>query len=293
MDRYICIHGHFYQPPRENPWLEAIELQDSAYPYHDWNERITAECYAPNTASRILNPDRIGGVRDFESDEMFASMRQDIEDIFHKNNIQDLIHAIDKHFLTHRYSLWHLFRDEQRAILDEIFNDTSKEIELSFRQIYERYLPVLQALGERNIHFPRYFYPVIEFILNMDMQRALEDDAIDFELLDRHITELKRWQMQGDRVMQGFIAGRRINEYMTEWQEKYDETTVLEQTIHLLKVAEELSLELNIWKAQNIYFSVGRKVMATMQQKKNEGDAAASTWFELFDQLGHLLKVRI
>ena len=55
MERYICIHGHFYQPPRENPWLEEIELQDSAYPYHDWNERVTAECYAPNTASRILD----------------------------------------------------------------------------------------------------------------------------------------------------------------------------------------------------------------------------------------------
>jgi alpha-amylase/alpha-mannosidase (GH57 family) len=58
MDRYICIHGHFYQPPRENPWLEAIELQDSAYPYHDWNERITAECYAVNAVSRILDADR-------------------------------------------------------------------------------------------------------------------------------------------------------------------------------------------------------------------------------------------
>ena len=55
MERYICIHGHFYQPPRENPWLEDIELQDSAYPYHDWNERINAECYAPNTVSRILD----------------------------------------------------------------------------------------------------------------------------------------------------------------------------------------------------------------------------------------------
>ena len=54
-DRYVCIHAHFYQPPRENPWLEAIEIQDSAYPYHDWNERVTAECYAPNAASRILD----------------------------------------------------------------------------------------------------------------------------------------------------------------------------------------------------------------------------------------------
>jgi alpha-amylase/alpha-mannosidase (GH57 family) len=55
MKRYICIHGHFYQPPRENPWLEAIELQDSAHPYHDWNEKVAVECYAPNAISRILD----------------------------------------------------------------------------------------------------------------------------------------------------------------------------------------------------------------------------------------------
>ena len=55
MKKYICIHGHFYQPPRENAWLEVIEVQDSAHPYHDWNERVSAECYAPNAASRILN----------------------------------------------------------------------------------------------------------------------------------------------------------------------------------------------------------------------------------------------
>jgi alpha-amylase/alpha-mannosidase (GH57 family) len=54
-DRYVCIHGHFYQPPRENPWLETVEIQDSAAPYHDWNDRITSECYAPNGASRITD----------------------------------------------------------------------------------------------------------------------------------------------------------------------------------------------------------------------------------------------
>src|SRR5204862_6734893 len=55
--RYVCIHGHFYQPPRENPWLEAIERQESAAPYHDWNERIAAECYAPNARCRLLDAD--------------------------------------------------------------------------------------------------------------------------------------------------------------------------------------------------------------------------------------------
>ena len=55
MEKYVCIHGHFYQPPRENPWLEAIEIQDTAHPYHDWNKKITAECYATNARSRILD----------------------------------------------------------------------------------------------------------------------------------------------------------------------------------------------------------------------------------------------
>jgi alpha-amylase/alpha-mannosidase (GH57 family) len=53
--RFVCIHGHFYQPPRENPWLEVVEIQDTAAPFHDWNERICAECYATNGAARIVN----------------------------------------------------------------------------------------------------------------------------------------------------------------------------------------------------------------------------------------------
>jgi len=56
--KFICVHGHFYQPPRENAWLEKVEYQDSADPFHDWNERITHECYGPNGSSRILNEDR-------------------------------------------------------------------------------------------------------------------------------------------------------------------------------------------------------------------------------------------
>lgn len=53
--KYLCIHGHFYQPPRENAWLDMIEQQDSAAPFHDWNERICAECYGPNALARLLD----------------------------------------------------------------------------------------------------------------------------------------------------------------------------------------------------------------------------------------------
>ncbi|MFL5452174.1 MAG: DUF3536 domain-containing protein [Myxococcales bacterium] len=60
--RFVCLHGHFYQPPRENPWLEEVEVQDSAAPFHDWNSRIAAECYGPNGAARLK--DGAGRIRD-------------------------------------------------------------------------------------------------------------------------------------------------------------------------------------------------------------------------------------
>ncbi len=65
---YVTIHGHFYQPPRENPYLDTIERQPSAYPFQNWNERIHQECYRPNAFSRIFNPqgEVIGIVNNFE-----------------------------------------------------------------------------------------------------------------------------------------------------------------------------------------------------------------------------------
>ena len=55
MRHFVCIHGHFYQPPRENPWTGVIERQPSAGETHDWNVRIARECYIPNGRARVVN----------------------------------------------------------------------------------------------------------------------------------------------------------------------------------------------------------------------------------------------
>ncbi len=90
--RAVAIHGHFYQPPRENPWLEAVEVQDSAAPYHDWNERVTAECYAPNTAARRVDRQNriLGVVNNFEKisfnvgPTLFAWLERHSPDVYAK-----------------------------------------------------------------------------------------------------------------------------------------------------------------------------------------------------------------
>ena len=54
--RSVIIHGHYYQPPREDPWLEEVEAEPTARPYHDWNERIEQDCYRAVAAARIPGP---------------------------------------------------------------------------------------------------------------------------------------------------------------------------------------------------------------------------------------------
>lgn len=65
-ERFLCIHGHFYQPPRENPWTGRIEEQKGAHPYHDWNEKINTESYTPNTAARILIGENVTTVNNYQ-----------------------------------------------------------------------------------------------------------------------------------------------------------------------------------------------------------------------------------
>lgn len=71
MSVYLTIHCHFYQPPRENPWIEAIEKQDSADPFHDWNARIDSECYTPNGWARVL--DSKGRIEDIVNNYRYIS----------------------------------------------------------------------------------------------------------------------------------------------------------------------------------------------------------------------------
>src|SRR5574344_6521 len=103
-EKFLTIHGHFYQPPRENPWLEAIELQDSALPFHDWNERVCKECYNPNSVSRIVdNRNRILDIVNNYSSMSFnfgptlLSWMEDYSPLAYERIIKADIESVDAH----------------------------------------------------------------------------------------------------------------------------------------------------------------------------------------------------
>jgi len=72
--RSVVVHGHFYQPPRENPWTGVVDREPSAAPFHDWNQRIESECYAPMASARVLGPD--GSIQ--HRDNLYAAVSFDV-----------------------------------------------------------------------------------------------------------------------------------------------------------------------------------------------------------------------
>ncbi|MBF0488637.1 MAG: DUF3536 domain-containing protein, partial [Nitrospirae bacterium] len=198
MEKYICIHGHFYQPPRENPWLEEVEYQDSAGGYHDWNERITAECYAPNAASKILD---------------------------HEGRVSDIINNYSKISFNFGPTLlsWLLRHnpDVYRAILDadklsiERFSGHGSAI----AQVYNH---MIMPLANRNDKITQVIWGIRDFQARFGRRPEgiwLAETAVDLETLD---------VLADNGILFTILAPRQASRVKTSGHSTPDEGAVLE-----------------------------------------------------------------
>ncbi len=234
----------------------------------------------------------VGGVREYMGDDPFSLMRQEIQDAFRKSDVPEVIRLMDKHFETHNYSLWHLFRDEQRKVLDQILNSTLKEVAASFRQIYERHYPVMQVMKEMRIPLPKVFATATELIIASDIRQELKKEELDFEQIQKLVEETKRWSVELDTRSLGFVASQKINSVMEELLMAPEDLSLLEAIEGIFDVLSVLSLELDLWKSQNIYFSIAKERYDEMEQKASAGDQTAERWLEHFNSLGDYLHVK-
>jgi alpha-amylase/alpha-mannosidase (GH57 family) len=233
----------------------------------------------------------IGGVRSYMGDEPFSGMRQAIKKAFGKSDITEIIRLMDTYFETHNYSLWHLFKDEQRKVLNKILESTLKEVEALFRQIYERHYPVMQVMREMRIPLPKAFATATELIVGNDMSKELERDELDFEEIGRLVEEVKRWSLDLDRKRLGFVVSQTINCFMQGLSREPNRAEPLETIERLFGVLGDLNLKMDLWAAQNIYFSIGKEHYDAMEERASGGDGAAQAWLEHFNKVGESLHV--
>jgi alpha-amylase/alpha-mannosidase (GH57 family) len=233
----------------------------------------------------------IGGV-DYLKPEDFMPMQKDILASFAQSNIPEVIGHINHYFGPHNYSLWHLFKQEQQNILNQVLGSTMEDIETSFRQIYEHHYPLMQIKNEIRLPLPRMLTTIVEFILNRDLSLLLEQGEMDVERLRLLVDEMKRWSFKRDQANFSFLASGCISKLMARFQDNAEDIALMEKIVTSLELLSQLQLDLDLWKAQNIYFNMGRSIYADIVSQAAT-DNLARRWIVVFDRLGDILQVNV
>ncbi len=235
-----------------------------------------------------------GGVRESLREDEYNIMQNELKEAFNRLNIADIILLIDRHFGSHSYTLWHLFKDESRKVFNKIVQRILKEIENSNRLIYENHYPIIQAMKETGTPIPKSILEAVEFVINNDLKNMLENlDTLDLDKMKNIYKEVRKWNIELDKSTLGYTGSERINYLMHLLKEEPFNIELMKEIETSLRILNDLVIELNIWKAQNILFLLSKKHLKNIKKKAEANDEAAKEWFELFKKIEEDLHVRI
>jgi hypothetical protein len=184
----------------------------------------------------------VGGVRQYSGEDLFNQMHQEIKETFLKSDISETMRLIEKHFEEHSYSLWHLFKDEQRKVLNQILSSTLKDIENSLLQIKEHHFPITQAMSQMNVPLPKALAVTMELAFNIDLLQALENEPLDTNRLKNLVVQARRWSIEVDKTTLGFVASNEINNIMQKFLRQPQDIGLLEAVDSLLSILNPLTL---------------------------------------------------
>ncbi|MDD3374149.1 MAG: DUF3536 domain-containing protein [Candidatus Omnitrophica bacterium] len=236
------------------------------------------------------NHNIIRGVKELLEGD-YSQAQKEIVEAFITKQIPEANRLIDKYYGPENYSLEHLFKEEQQKILDEVLKTTMDEIEESFREIYEKHHPLMQVQKELQVTLPKALATIAEFVLNRDLCDVIQSDPIDLKRLRMLVWEIMRWSFSRDKQTICFIAGRKVNELMKELIKNPDDINLIETLISVVESLSILNYKLDLWKAQNIYFILNRKLLKDKKGQAEKRDPRSQRWVEAFELLGEFLQV--
>ncbi len=231
------------------------------------------------------------GVRDFVSEEALKEVYREIGEAFAKGEVPDIIRHIDRFAGGNIYTVRHLFRDRQRMVINGLMQATYEGIDGAYQQIYKNNYAVMNFFRSLGTPLPRSFISAAEHIVNSDLKQIFEGD-IDIEKLEILIAEIKKWPVAIDKAGIGFTASRRINMLMDEFSRTPLDVSLLDTIDTILKHLNSLAIDLDLWKAQNIYFSIGKTYYTDMKSKSEKPDSEYRPWIEAFRKMGYYLHVK-
>jgi alpha-amylase/alpha-mannosidase (GH57 family) len=234
-----------------------------------------------------------GGAKASPDIEEYRSMRQEMIEAFERGAFTDIVRLIDGHFGGRTYSLLHLFRDQQRKVLGHVIEETLEGFEHAYRLIYENNRVLMLFLQESGMPVPKAFLTAAEFTLNLDIKRAFNGAGIDVDKARNAVNELGRWRLDLDRVDVEFLLRRALEAMMDGLDKDSSDLSRLARIHAVILFLPALSLEVNLWRVQNLFFKVAKTGYADVSSRASAGDGDAARWIESFRRIGQGLSFNV
>jgi alpha-amylase/alpha-mannosidase (GH57 family) len=234
----------------------------------------------------------LGGALEYIDEKTYVTMRDELTDCFSKRAIPHMIVSLEERFGGHSYTLWHLFKDEQRKVIYAVLDSTLVEMESAFRHMYKQFFPLLSAMKEMQIPPPKALEDPVWYIINLDLKKILSAKDPDTKRLAVLVGEMTRGKFEPDTATLNFTASAAITTLMQRLLESPDDTLLIAKINETFKILGPLTLKYNLWEGQNYYFRLGREKVAEMQVLAGSGNAQARHWIRLFEELGCNLGVK-
>ncbi len=220
-------------------------------------------------------------------DEVFDDMQEKATQSFKNANLGNVIAHMQEYFQSERFTIWHLFRDEKRKILRQITDKSLSKIELLFREIYDDNYLLMTGISKSNIPLPKAYQDAVQFVVNHDLYRFFTENGLHIRRLRQLAEEFKKWEViiEDPDALHLAISERLFEELQ---QGKVEEGAIepMEKVLTILQILRSMDIEPDIWKTQNLYFSILKKFQSGAKSFPD------SEFERLFLELGRQLHVK-
>lgn len=230
-----------------------------------------------------------GGVREFRDEDNYKVMQEEIKKAFDMSNVFEAILLMDKHFGSHNYSFWHLFKDDQQKVLNQVLAQNAEELERQFMQVYDNNYPLIQAVHYLNHPLPKPLHATVDFVINARMRKLLEAPELDLQALRKLIREMERTSTDVtlDTLTLNFIASEQITQMARQLQQEPQNRELIDKISETVKLLKEAGIEPDLWWAQNYGYQLKpqKQLELVMASNGQEEPEQANLYKNLFDTL--------
>jgi hypothetical protein len=221
-------------------------------------------------------------------------MQNEITKAFNRGDMAAIIRLMYQYFGTNNYSLWHLFKDEQRRVIRKIMNPNLEQINANLHQIYIDNHTMMNFLHRLNIPILQPLSSIVAYETNQELLTLFSQEIIDLTKLEKLVRKVLEWSIVLDQTTLGFKISNWVIQSLDNLNVNLNSLNKIIQIVKVLNLLKPLALPLHLWKAQNIYFEMyQQEKMKSIQEKAAQSDEKNQEWLSQFKQLGYILNVEV